>query len=72
MTPREAAPVEEDWVVCMGETREVLNGRVMCPRSGGGRVPVEECSSCRFLAWRHDERDARFPCDTELNGGNLR
>ncbi len=71
MTISEATPVEEDWVVCLGETREVLDDRVRCPRSGGGLVPVEECATCRFLAWRHDERDARSPCDTEANGGNL-
>jgi hypothetical protein len=58
-----AAPdVDQDWIVCCGETREVVDGRVSCPRAGGDPVAVEDCAACRFLTWRHDERDARPPC----------
>jgi hypothetical protein len=62
--PGQESGVDEDWIVCFGETREVADGRVLCPRARGLSVPVESCASCHFLAWQHDERDARSPCTT--------
>jgi hypothetical protein len=61
-----AAPprLDEDWIVCLGETREVRDGWVACPRDGDELVSVERCVECHLLTWHHDERDARSPCAT--------
>ena len=56
--------VDEDWIVCLGETREVREGRVACPRAGHEPVSVEQCIACHLLTWHHDERDVRSPCAT--------
>jgi hypothetical protein len=56
---------EDDWIVCLGETREVRGGWVACPRLGSRLVRVDECDRCRLLTWRHDERDVRPPCSTD-------
>jgi hypothetical protein len=56
----------DDWIVCLGQTREVRGGWVACPRLGSRLVHVTTCDRCRLLAWRHDERDARDPCSTDV------
>jgi hypothetical protein len=64
MKHQEGTPLEEDWIVCVGATHTVVDGLVACPLNGGRAVPVVECVSCRFLAWRHDERDGPASCAT--------
>jgi hypothetical protein len=56
--------VEEDWIVCLGETRSVIDGMIACPLRGRS-VPVGLCGDCHLLTWRHDEREARPSCSTE-------
>lgn len=48
------------WIVCCGETREVVDGRVACPRAADALVAADACDDCHLLAWRADER-ARGP-----------
>ena len=50
-------PIDDDWVVCLGETRLVVDGFVACPLRGGGTVLMEICADCHLLAWHHDERE---------------
>lgn len=56
--------VEEDWIVCLGETRVVRDGRVACPLRTGEPVPAAACAACRLLTWMHDEREWSPPCTT--------
>jgi hypothetical protein len=49
------------WIVCLRATRDVVDGRVVCPLNG--EIAVQRCDSCRFLEdleadWR------RHPCAT--------
>ena len=50
-----------EWVVCLGELREVRRGMVMCPKAGA-RVPLETCLECHHLSDVWDERDRDAPC----------
>jgi hypothetical protein len=50
-------PIDDDWVVCLGETRLVSDGHVACPLRSGDPVLMETCAECHLLAWHHDERD---------------
>jgi hypothetical protein len=59
-------PLEDDWIVCLGETRSVTDGMVACPRADGRQMPVSACAECHLLTWRHDEREARPSCTTEI------
>ena len=36
-----------EWIVCRGETRDVVEGIVDCP--GQGVIGVTECTHCRHL-----------------------
>lgn len=67
MTAGLAAPVAapDEWVVCLGQQRAVVDGRVACPLLAGRRIDVESCADCRMLTWRTDERDRSVPCSTE-------
>lgn len=55
---------EDEWIVCLGETRIACEDRVVCPMRGGNTVRVDECWECHVLAWRRDERDLADPCTT--------
>lgn len=66
MSPLVAIAIEEDWIVCLGETRTVTDGMVACPRRGGRRVAASTCADCHLLTWLHDERDLRSQCSTEV------
>lgn len=55
---------DDDWVVCLGETRTVIGGAVPCPLRDERPVSVVQCAACHLLAWRHDERGLRPPCST--------
>ena len=50
-------PIDDDWVVCLGETRLVSEGYVACPLRGGGLVLMATCADCHLLTWHHDERE---------------
>ena len=52
----------EDWIVCLGEERAVLDGAVSCPRSPGRMTSVEHCVDCHLLMGRHDERSTSSAC----------
>lgn len=58
-----AAPGE--WIVCLGEQRAVVRGRVSCPALDGRGIRVEACADCRMLTWRTDERQRSARCSTE-------
>lgn len=52
MVPEPAAPVSsasdsENWIVCRGVTRDVVDGTVVCPARGS--IDVAVCQECRFL-----------------------
>lgn len=73
MTMTAPTPTEEDWVVCLGETRAVTDGVVACPMRGGEPVAVETCAECHLLSWHHDERSFGASCsvgpdDTPVRG----
>jgi hypothetical protein len=57
-------PPDDDWIVCLGETRAISVGTVACPRAGGRLMRVETCDDCHFLEWHSGERDAEPPCAT--------
>lgn len=50
------------WIVCCGETREVIGGQIACPRLGMSITAANACDSCHLLAWRADERDHGAVC----------
>ena len=50
------------WIVCCGETREVVGGHVACPRLGLTVISADACDDCHLLAWRADERDHGAVC----------
>jgi hypothetical protein len=56
---------EEDWIVCLGETRAVRSGRVACPLRGNQRTTRGACSACRHIEWQRDERRTGAGCSTE-------
>jgi hypothetical protein len=59
--------LEDDWIVCLGQTRPVVAGRVACP-DRAELMPLAVCLDCRHLAWRVGERDRPDPCSTEPAG----
>jgi len=56
---------DEDWIVCLGETRTVLSGRVTCPLRGPRQASRRECAACRHLEWQRDERRHGATCSTD-------
>ena len=48
--------VEERWLVCLGETRVVEDGRVWCDIAGS-TMPIPTCLRCRYLETLAGERD---------------
>ena len=65
MSTLTAIPVEEDWIVCCGETRTVTDGAVACPMRDK-LAPVTQCLDCHLLSWVHDERSLRLSCTVGL------
>lgn len=55
---------EDDWIVCLGETRSVLDRCVACPLRVGRPVPVATCADCHLLTWMCGEREVAPPCTT--------
>jgi len=55
---------EDDWIVCLGETRSIHDRYVACPLRAGRPVPVATCADCHVLTWMHDEREVAPPCTT--------
>jgi hypothetical protein len=51
------------WIVCDADTRDVLRGRVDCPRRG--QVPLSQCLGCHRLETLEEERDPRLSCATD-------
>ena len=51
------SPIDDDWVVCLGETRSAADGLIACPMRGEVPVPMKTCGECHLLTWRHDERE---------------
>jgi hypothetical protein len=60
MAAPEPSPTLE-WVVCFGETREVVAGWVSCPFRGS-RARVADCLDCRHLTDAPDDRAASRWC----------
>lgn len=58
------AELDDDWIVCLGETRSVLDRCVACPLRAGRPVPVATCADCHVLTWMHDEREWAPACTT--------
>lgn len=56
--------LDEDWIVCLRETRTVRAGRVACPLRAGELVAAATCATCHLLTWVHDEREWAPPCTT--------
>jgi len=55
----EPMPSTTTWIICGGQPRAALDGRVACPLRGAGSS-LEQCASCRHLEWWQEER-ARGP-----------
>jgi hypothetical protein len=52
-----------EWVVCLGELRDIERDRVQCPLTESA-VSVADCLACRHLAGVADERDSSEWCKT--------
>lgn len=52
------------WIVCGAATRDIVQGRVDCPREG--QVPISQCLSCHLLETIEHDRDPRLSCSTPL------
>ena len=59
--PASVASAGAEWVVCLGELREVRHGRVACPKAGTS-VRLKVCLECHHLCDVWDERDRDAPC----------
>ena len=56
--------LEEDWIVCLGETRTVRDDSVACPRRDGAWIELRSCAECRLMAWQRNDRASRATCST--------
>ena len=53
-------PAGDSWIVCAGQTRDVINGLVSCPLLGP--VALSDCLGCHLLVTVARERDVRRAC----------
>ena len=49
-------PMDDAWILCLGMTRPVIDGRVRCAVQAR-RMPIAACLLCRHLETLADERD---------------
>ena len=54
-----------DVIVCLGQAREVNDGRIACPRQVTSTIAVGACGECRLLTWCEDDRVRMPECSTE-------
>ncbi|MEX1072852.1 MAG: hypothetical protein WED86_04050 [Chloroflexota bacterium] len=60
---RETRSTGGSWIVCDAVTREIVRGRIDCPRRG--LVLVSQCLDCHRLETLEEERDPRLSCATD-------
>ena len=55
---------EVEWIVCLGRTRTVTDGRVACPKLG--RTSVTVCEACHELMTSSIERGDAMSCEVDV------